>query len=145
MIIAGNITATTVDLALVKQNGEDIKLFNQASYLNQDFSDFNSILKLYLKNVSHPLDLACFGVAGPVINCNDATLEVGMVDWNDSGTIDAGEDYYDDFTLDFTGIDITAVGNPSLWDITMIIEITSFYSLDLILFSINLNLTLGGI
>lgn len=60
-------------------------------------------------------------------------------------TIEAGENYYDVSTLVFTGIDITDVGNPALWEITLIIEIESFYSLDLILFSINLNLTLGGI
>jgi hypothetical protein len=60
-------------------------------------------------------------------------------------TIGAGENYYDDSTLVFTGIDISDVPNPTLWEISLIIEITSFYSLDLILFSINLNITVEGI
>jgi len=60
-------------------------------------------------------------------------------------TIEAGENYYDATTLVFTGIDTTDVGDPQNWEITLIIEITSLYSLDLITFSINLNMTLGGI
>ena len=60
-------------------------------------------------------------------------------------TIEAGENYYDATTLVFNGIDTTDVGDISLWEITLIIEITSLYSLDLIKFSINLNMTLGGI
>lgn len=60
-------------------------------------------------------------------------------------TIEAGENYYDITTLAFTGVDTTDVGNPSLWEITLMINITSYYSLDLILFSINLNIPVGGI
>ena len=60
-------------------------------------------------------------------------------------TIEAGDNYYDTSTLIFTGIDITDVGNPALWEITLIIKIESLYSLDLISFLINLNLTVGGI
>ena len=60
-------------------------------------------------------------------------------------TIEAGRNYYDASTLVFTGIDISDVPNPSLWEISLIIEITSFYSLDLILFSINLNIPVEGI
>ncbi len=60
-------------------------------------------------------------------------------------TIEAGENYYDVTTLAFTGVDTTDVGNPALWEITLIINITSFYSLDLILFTINLNIPVGGI
>jgi hypothetical protein len=60
-------------------------------------------------------------------------------------TIPAGENYYDASTLVFTGIDISDIPNPTLWEISLIIEITSFYSLDLILFKINLNITVEGI
>lgn len=65
---------------------------------------------------------------------------------NDSPiTIPAGENYYDDSTLEFLGIDTTDVGNLALWEITLMIKITSLYSLDLISFLIKLNLTVGGI
>ena len=67
-MIAGHITATQVNLARVKQHKEELQLFDQMTFVNRDFSDFTSILKLYLKRVNVADTAACFGVAGPVIN-----------------------------------------------------------------------------
>jgi len=68
MIIAGYITATTVDLVRVGTGSSSGKLFNLERYLNSEHSKFDSILKLYLKKLKGEVDYACLGVAGPVIN-----------------------------------------------------------------------------
>jgi len=67
-MIAGHITASQVNLARVKQHHGEAHLFDQMSFVNADFSDFNSILKLYFKRIDFAAKTACFGVAGPVIN-----------------------------------------------------------------------------
>lgn len=68
MLLAGYITATTVDLVRVKRIKSEIRLLKRTSFVNQDYSNFESILKIYLKNNKDEIDLACFGVAGPVIS-----------------------------------------------------------------------------
>ncbi|MCK4574755.1 MAG: glucokinase [candidate division Zixibacteria bacterium] len=67
-MIAGYITATTTDLARVKIHNGRPQLYSQARYVNRDFSNFGSILSLYLRNAKGRMDVLCLGVAGPVIN-----------------------------------------------------------------------------
>ncbi len=67
MIISGYITARTVDITCVKKVRGAMKLYNQVTYKTQEFSNLDSLLKLYMKKISEPVDYACFGVAGPVI------------------------------------------------------------------------------
>lgn len=68
MIIAGQITATTVYLVVVQNKNGKLKLISPASYITNEFSDFTQILKLYLKKINKPIKYACLGIAGPVIN-----------------------------------------------------------------------------
>ncbi|MDF1545835.1 MAG: glucokinase [bacterium] len=68
MIIAGYITATTVDLVRAKTVRNEIKLTGLNSYRNADFSSFDDILKQYLKRVDSDIEYLCLGVAGPVIS-----------------------------------------------------------------------------
>ncbi len=68
MIIAGQITATTVYLVVVQSKNGELKLITPASYVTNEFSNFTQILKLYLKKINKPIKCACFGIAGPVIN-----------------------------------------------------------------------------
>ena len=67
MIVAGYITASTVDLVLVRRVKGGIQLYNHATYDNRDFPQLDSILKLYLKKVKDGVSHACLGIAGPVI------------------------------------------------------------------------------
>jgi glucokinase len=67
-MLAGYISGTTVELARVKHVDGGIKLSGQTTYASPDFSNFESILNLYLKRQKTDLKCACFGVAGPVIN-----------------------------------------------------------------------------
>jgi hypothetical protein len=61
--------------------------------------------------------------------------------------IPAGENYYNSTAFSATNIDITPVTSISSilnWEVNLLLTITSRYSLDLISFEINLNVTLGG-
>lgn len=67
-MIGGYITATTTDLArVVVQDGKP-HLVNHKQFANKDFSDFDSVLSLYIRKTKGENKIACFGVAGPVIN-----------------------------------------------------------------------------
>lgn len=67
-MLAGYISGATVELAKVKKTDGTVKLSGQTSYSSRDFSNFESILNLYLKKQKAEIPCACFGVAGPVIN-----------------------------------------------------------------------------
>jgi len=66
-MLAGYITATTVDLARVKEIKGDIHLYDKMAFTNRDFSDFEAILGLYLKRIRGTTESVVLGVAGPVI------------------------------------------------------------------------------
>ncbi|RKX19442.1 MAG: hypothetical protein DRP35_07710 [Candidatus Zixiibacteriota bacterium] len=68
MIIAGQITATTVYLVVVQNTNGELRLITPMNYVTNEFSGFTQILKLYLKKINKPIKFACFGIAGPVIN-----------------------------------------------------------------------------
>ncbi len=81
-MIGGYLTARTTDLAgVVLHNGKP-RLVNHQQYLNKDFSDFDSILSLYLRKTKGERRVACFGVAGPVIE-NKVTAT--NIPWKISG------------------------------------------------------------
>ncbi len=66
-LLAGYIGGSRVDLAQVRRSKGRISLVNQETFPTSDFSNFDSILKLYLKKRKTGVAAACFGVAGPVI------------------------------------------------------------------------------
>jgi glucokinase len=86
-MLAGYITATTVDLAVAKRVKGELQLVNRASYVNKDFSDFDGILNHYLKKQNEPVSGGCLGVAGPVI---DNEVIATNIPWEISGS-DIGE------------------------------------------------------
>lgn len=67
-MLAGYITATTTDFARVVLHQNKIKLLQHESFANSEFSDFDSVLSLYLRKTKTRVSCACFGVAGPVIS-----------------------------------------------------------------------------
>lgn len=66
-MLAGYITASGVHLARVRDRQGEVFFYDKMSFLNQDFSDFESILSLYMSRIRGTIDVAVFGVAGPVI------------------------------------------------------------------------------
>ena len=82
MIVAGYITASTVDLVLVRRVKGGIQLYNHATYDNREFPQLDSILKLYLKKIKNDVNQVCLGIAGPIIN-NEVTTT--NLPWHISG------------------------------------------------------------
>ena len=66
-ILAGYVTGESVHLTRVKRRHGELHLLQRQSFTNRDFSDLESILRLYLKSGQDQPLFACFGVAGPVI------------------------------------------------------------------------------
>ncbi|MEW6413151.1 MAG: glucokinase [Candidatus Zixiibacteriota bacterium] len=81
-MIAGYITAVTTDLARVAVHGGRPHLVNHRSFTNADFTNFDSILSLYLRKYKADRDIACFGVAGPVI---DNKVTATNIPWKITG------------------------------------------------------------
>ena len=68
-ILAGYISGSSVNFArVVEQKGDGVRLSGRQTYSCADFSNFDSILNLYLRKSRAEFSIACFGVAGPVIN-----------------------------------------------------------------------------
>ncbi len=81
-MLAGYLTATSVDLARVKELKGDIYLYDKMTFANRDFSDFASILALYLKKIRGAADSLVIGVAGPVL---DNRVKTTNLPWTISG------------------------------------------------------------
>lgn len=66
-MIAGYISGNRTVLARVRLSEGRMQLYEQASYVSQDFSSFEAALELYLRRHGGPANLICLGIAGPVI------------------------------------------------------------------------------
>ncbi len=66
-MLAGYITATNVVLARVRERRGQIHLYDQRYYINREFSDFDALLGLYLRQIKAKPEQVVLGVAGPVI------------------------------------------------------------------------------
>jgi glucokinase len=82
-LIGGYITATTTDLARVVLHNGKPRLVHHRTFANKDFSNFDSVLGLYLRKTKGERKVACFGVAGPVINNAVAATNIP---WKISGS-----------------------------------------------------------
>ncbi len=76
-MLAGYITASTVDLARVREKGGEVYLYDHQTFKNSNFSDFESILnRYYRKYVKDKIGIACLGAAGPVIENEVSTTNL---------------------------------------------------------------------
>ncbi|HEX7599042.1 MAG TPA: glucokinase [Polyangia bacterium] len=67
MIIAGDIGGTKTVLALFEQNGEDLRLVREDTFLSHEYHSFEAVIEEFLGRGPRPtLAGGCFGVAGPV-------------------------------------------------------------------------------
>lgn len=66
--LAGFVGGRRVELATAREVRGKLKLEDYQTFASNDFSGFNSILRLYLKRIDKSPSLACLGVAGPVID-----------------------------------------------------------------------------
>jgi glucokinase len=66
MILAGDIGGTNTRLALFTQRGERLEPVVEDTFASREHPDLTSIVKKFLSSRNLPIEVACFGVAGPV-------------------------------------------------------------------------------
>ena len=66
-MLAGYISGNRTEVARVRLVLGKMQLYDKQSYISTDFSSLESVLDLYLRKHSGEVRLACFGIAGPVI------------------------------------------------------------------------------
>lgn len=67
-MLAGYLTARSTDIARVVVKNNKPKILNVQHFNNSEFSNFDSLLSLYIRKNKIEGTTVCFGVAGPVIN-----------------------------------------------------------------------------
>jgi len=66
MILAGDIGATNSRLAFFSKHAGRLEPFVEESYPSRDHANLEAIVKKFVSAHDLPIDVACFGVAGPV-------------------------------------------------------------------------------
>lgn len=69
MILAGDIGGTKTNLALFEMVGNTLEIQARHQFASREFSSFADVIVAFEQLTSKPLiDVACFGIAGPVID-----------------------------------------------------------------------------
>jgi len=77
MLLAGDIGGTKTHLALYEVVGSKPILKHQDTFSSKDFSTFADVIALFQAKTQHQqIDVACFGIAGPIINKNCRTTNL---------------------------------------------------------------------
>jgi glucokinase len=67
LILAGDIGGTKTNLALFSVHGGRLRADKLESFQSKRYSGLLPVVRDFLAGDSHPMDAACFGVAGPVV------------------------------------------------------------------------------
>lgn len=67
MILAGDVGGTKTNLAIFRSEGDTPVRGEIRSFASRDYPSLEAILKEFLEEIG-PVELACFGVAGPVLS-----------------------------------------------------------------------------
>jgi glucokinase len=78
MILAGDIGGTNSRLAFFVTQGQGLACVVREGYASRDHANLETILKRFLASHDLPVDVACFGVAGPV---KDGRAEAVNLAW----------------------------------------------------------------
>ncbi|MEP7274518.1 MAG: glucokinase, partial [Acidobacteriota bacterium] len=78
MILAGDIGGTKTQLGLF-ESGIPIRPIRKAIFPSQSYNGLDEIIREFIPGLVDPLDAACFGVAGPIVNGDCITTNLP---WN---------------------------------------------------------------
>ncbi|MDD5773103.1 MAG: glucokinase [bacterium] len=67
MIIAGDVGATKTILGIFRLKAGVIDTLNKKLYQNSNYVNFESVIKDFLSETNYKINMACFGVAGPIM------------------------------------------------------------------------------
>ena len=79
MILAGDIGGTNSRLAFFAQRGGRLERVAEETYATSDHTSLETIVKKFVSSRDLPVDVACFGVAGPVRNGRCDTINLPWV------------------------------------------------------------------
>jgi glucokinase len=68
MILAGDIGGTNSRLAFFTRHGKRLEPVAEQTYISRDHENLESVVKKFVSSHDLPVDVACFGIAGPVKN-----------------------------------------------------------------------------
>jgi glucokinase len=68
MILAGDIGGTSSRLAFFAEDGERLERVVEETYTSLDHANLETMVKRFVSSHDLPVDVACFGIAGPVRN-----------------------------------------------------------------------------
>ncbi|RME86203.1 MAG: glucokinase [Caldilineae bacterium] len=78
MLLAGDIGGTKTILALYSPEQGPRKPLVQKRFASQEYPSLATVVQSFLQEYPHPIERACFGVAGPVI---EGTAEITNLPW----------------------------------------------------------------
>lgn len=84
MILAGDIGGTKTNLALFERLDDALVIKSQQQFASREFSSLTDIIAAFVQQHSMtPVDAACFGIAGPVIDrcCRTTNLPWEITTW----------------------------------------------------------------
>jgi len=84
LVLAGDIGGTKTSLALFSVRGDKLHAESSRTFASKPYSGLTPILREFLTGEKHPIEAACFGIAGPVVDDSVRTTNLPWV-------IDAGE------------------------------------------------------
>jgi glucokinase len=78
LVLAGDIGGTKTSLALFSVRGEKLHVESTRTFPSKTYSGLTPTLKEFLAGENHPIDAACFGIAGPVV---DGSVRTTNLPW----------------------------------------------------------------
>ena len=84
LVLAGDIGGTKTSLALFSVQGDNLHAESSRTFASRPYSGLTPILKEFLAGEKQPIEAACFGIAGPVV---DGSVRTTNLPW----IIDTGE------------------------------------------------------
>jgi glucokinase len=79
MILAGDIGGTNSRLAFFAARGEQLERVAEETYATADYASLEAIVQTFVSSHALPVDVVCFGIAGPVKNGRCETINLPWV------------------------------------------------------------------
>ena len=79
MILAGDIGATNSRLACFAGHGERLEPIIEATYPSRDYANLEAIVKEFVSSRGLSIDVACFGIAGPLRHGRSETTNLPWI------------------------------------------------------------------
>jgi glucokinase len=78
-ILAGDIGGTNTRLALYKSSGRNLKFVSELTYPSRNYPGLAEIVVAFVRQTRAKVDLACFGIAGPVKEGRSVTSNLAWI------------------------------------------------------------------